>query len=61
MIAVDARLWHGAGPELTARAAEPQLLLRALLFRLLCARDPVAQARAARPLVAELLASAGAA
>ena len=61
VVAVDARLWHGAGPELTARAAEPQLILRALLFRLLCARDPAAQARDAAPLVAEVLARAGAA
>ena len=61
VVAVDARLWHGAGPGLTARAAEPQLILRALLFRLLCARDPVAQALDAAPLVAEVLAGAGAA
>lgn len=41
LVRVDAVLWHAA-PLALLDAADPQMLLRALLFRLLAARDPQA-------------------
>jgi hypothetical protein len=44
IVAVDAVLWHGADVELLSVVESSQLLVRALLFRLLAARDPAAAA-----------------
>jgi uncharacterized protein (TIGR02569 family) len=56
IVAVDAVLWYGAGTELLTTVASgedgPQLVVRALLFRLLASRDPVAAAAAYRPAIA---------
>jgi uncharacterized protein (TIGR02569 family) len=62
VVAVDAVLWYGADASLLATVADAQLLVRALLFRLLASRDPAAAAagyRRAIRLVDRLL-SAGA-
>jgi uncharacterized protein (TIGR02569 family) len=40
IVAVDAVLWHGADPTLLSVVGDAQLLVRALLFRLLATPDP---------------------
>jgi uncharacterized protein (TIGR02569 family) len=63
IVAVDAVLWHGADLALLSRAAaDAQLLVRALLFRLLATRDPTAAAAGYRPAIefVDSLLSAGA-
>jgi uncharacterized protein (TIGR02569 family) len=40
IVAVDAVLWHGADPTLLSVVGNAQLLVRALLFRLLATPDP---------------------
>ena len=62
IVGVDAVLWYGADVGMLAMVADAQLLVRALLFRLLASRDPAAAAggyRGAIRLVDELV-SAGA-
>ena len=54
IVAVDAVLWHGAELDLLD-GANPQLLVRALLFRLLAAREPTALLGAARPAIERVL------
>jgi uncharacterized protein (TIGR02569 family) len=63
IVAVDAVLWHGADLALlSTAAADAQLLVRALLFRLLATRDPAAAAAGYRPAIefVDSLLSAGA-
>jgi uncharacterized protein (TIGR02569 family) len=63
IVAVDAVLWHGAALALlSTAAADAQLLVRALLFRLLATSDPAAAALGYRPAIAfvDSLLSAGA-
>jgi uncharacterized protein (TIGR02569 family) len=58
IVAVDAVLWYGADFELLSTVVDAQLLVRALLFRLLASRDPASEAAGFRPaisLVAELV------
>jgi uncharacterized protein (TIGR02569 family) len=51
IVAVDAVLWHGADLELLSATAARQLLVRALLFRVLASADRAAEARRARPAI----------
>jgi uncharacterized protein (TIGR02569 family) len=52
VVAVDAVLWHGADLDLLSTvAADAQLLVRALLFRLLATRDPASAAAGYRPAI----------
>jgi uncharacterized protein (TIGR02569 family) len=63
IVAVDAVLWHGADVDLLSTvAADAQLLVRALLFRLLATRHPAAAAAGYRPAIefVDSLLSAGA-
>jgi uncharacterized protein (TIGR02569 family) len=56
IVAVDAVLWYDAGAELLSTVARvqdgPQLLVRALLYRLLATRDPAAAASGYRRAIA---------
>ena len=47
IVVVDAVLWYGADVELLAVVGDGQLLVRALLFRLLASREPAAGYRGA--------------
>ena len=51
IVAVDAVLWYGADARLLSTVADAQLLVRALLFRLLASHDPAAAAGAYRPAI----------
>ena len=55
VVATDAVVWHGADLGLLASVVDSrigtELLMRALLFRLLADRDPVAHASAYRPAI----------
>ena len=51
IVAVDAVLWYEADVELLSTVADAQLLVRALLFRLLASHDPAAAAGAYRPAI----------
>jgi prepilin-type processing-associated H-X9-DG protein len=52
IVAVDAVLWHGADIELLSAVADAQLLVRALLFRLLATSDPASAAAGYRRAIA---------